>query len=282
MIRVLILLLDCGKSQKLYDIFVVKKMRIKYILLTVIFCLVSGTGYAGNNETMILRQFLYSKSLNEQQKAFNLIVANDSEYRQLVLAELQSYSAKPNEIPDALIYLAAFIKDQRYVQPLVKLINNANYSEDHCIYSCPIVFSLVVFNSFSAYVVPALDDKLTAVQDLKSEIGRVKDISIKPENASKYATGPGIDKMLHDMETLPISDIIKIAGPETADGKKRMAAAVILQSRTTNDKYLKELYWLAITNLQNDTSGEYRNAIHWAIYKTETYKKLMNEHLSHK
>ena len=101
----------------------------------------------------------------------------------------------------------------------------------------------------------------------------MKNISIEPEDANKYATGPGIDKLLHDMEALPMSDVIKIAGPETADSLKRMAAAFVLQSHVSNDKYLKELYWLAITDLINDASGEYRYAIHWAIYRAETYRK---------
>lgn len=249
-------------------------MKMQYIILVIVCCLASKTVLAGDNEKTTLRRYLHSGRVNEQQTAFNVIVANHNNFKNLVLTELQRYSSRPDKTPDALLYLAAFIRDRRYVQPLSKLINNADYSEDRCIYACPIVFSLVVFSLFTDYSLPLLDDNLTAVQDLKSEREWVRHISIKPEPASKYAEGPGIDQLLHDMEALPVSEVIRIAGLETPDGNKRMAAAFVLQAHVIDDRYLKELYWLAIKNLPNDASGEYRGAIHMAIYKAETYKKL--------
>ena len=80
--------------------------------------------------------------------------------------------------------------------------------------------------------------------------------------------------MLDELEAMPLSDVVRLAGPENPDGHKRMAAAVVLQAHITDDKFIKELYWLAIINLPNDASGEFRDSIHWAIYKAETYLKL--------
>ena len=252
-----------------------RKMKTQYIVLTV-FCLASSSVFAGDAEKTRLSQFLHSSSVNEQRKAFTLIIADNNKYKDLVLTELEVYLNKPNKTPDALLYLAAYIRDRRYIRPLSKLINNDNYSANHCIYSCPIVFSLVVFSSFTEYSLPVLVDKLVAVQDLKSEGDRVKHISLELNPVYIYASGPGIDQLLHEFEALPLSEVIKIAGPETTDGDNRTAAAIVLQARVRDDQYLKELYWLAIKNLTNDASGEYRGAIHWAIYKAETYRKKKN------
>jgi hypothetical protein len=249
-------------------------MKRKYILFIVVFCLAASMIYAVDKEKTVFNQFLYPKNLIEMQKAFNLIVTNEQNYKELVIGELEKCVTRPNKTPDALIYLAALLRDQRYVQPLAKLIKNADYSENRCIYSCPIVFSLAIFSSFSNYPLPVFDDNLSAVYDLKSETERIKKISMAPEEASKYLTGPAVDITLKKMETLPLAMVIKKAGPTTKDVNERLAAAVVLQSHVTNDKYLKELYWLAIADVPNDASGEYRFSIHWAIYRAETYRKL--------
>jgi hypothetical protein len=249
------------------------KIKIQYILFTIVVCLLSSTVYAGDNEKIILSRFLSPKGMAERQKAFDDIIANEKKYRDTVLDELQKFIKKPNKTPDGLIYLAAFLKDKRYIRPLATLINNADYSERHCIYSCPIVFSLVIFDSFTDYSLPPLDDNLTAVHDLRSEVERVKHISIEPEEASKYIVGPGVDESLKRMEALPLADVIKLAGAKTKDANERLIAAIVLQAHVTNDKYLKGLYWLAITDVPNDASAEYRAAIYWAIYRAETYRK---------
>jgi len=230
--------------------------------------------FGGDNARVTLKRFLYSKNADERHQAFNVITSDKDKYKKAVLTELQSYEKKPNKTPDALLYLAAFIKDQRYIQPLSKLINNDDYSADHCIYSCPIVFSLVALSSFTDYSVSGLNDRVNAVRDFTSEREKVKSISLEPEFANKYATGPGIDSLLQELETLPVADAIKLAGPENTDGHKRITAAFVLQAHITDDRYIKELYWLAISNLPSDASGEFRDSIHWAIYKAETYRKL--------
>ena len=248
-------------------------MKIQSILLVIFLSLLTSVAFGGDNEKATLSRLLYSKNAGERQQAFNIITSNIDKYRTAVLAELQSFARNPNKTPDALLYLAAFIKDQRYIRPLVKLINNDKYSADHCLYSCPIVFSLAVFSSFTGDSVSGLNDKLNAVHDYKSECERVKSVSLEPEYANKYASGTGIDSLLEELEALPLAEVIKQAEPENTDGHRRMAAAIVLQAHIANDKYIKELYWLAINNLPSDASGEFRDSIHWAIYKAETYRK---------
>jgi hypothetical protein len=248
-------------------------MKIQPILLIIFFTVTSSIAFGSDDERATLNRFLFSKNADERQQAFNVITSNKDKYRNDILAELQVNTKKPNKTPDALLYIAAIIKDERYIDSLSKLINNASYSEEHCIYSCPIVFSLVVFSSFTNYSSPLLDDKLTAVHDYRSELDHVNKISLEPEIAYKYGSGPAFDPLLKEIEPLPIKEVIKIAGPTTKDGLRRLAAATVLHARTTDDKYLNDLYWLAISNVPNDASGEYRYSIHWAIYKAETYRK---------
>jgi len=91
-----------------------KKIK-KYFLLIILF-FVSSTVYASGNEKKVLNRFLYAEHLEERQKAFNSIAADDNSYKEIVLTALENYSHKPDKTPDALIYLAAFIKDKRYTE----------------------------------------------------------------------------------------------------------------------------------------------------------------------
>lgn len=117
-------------------------MKIQSFLLIIFLSLTTSIAYGGDTEKATLYQLLYSKITDQRLQAFNAITSNKDKYKSQVFAELQAFSAKPDKTPDGLLYLAAFIKDQRYIPPLSKLVNNENYSGEHCIYSCPIVFSL--------------------------------------------------------------------------------------------------------------------------------------------
>lgn len=82
---------------------------------------------------------------------------------------------------------------------------------------------------------------------------------------------------LHQMEALPLSKVIELAGPKTKDYTRRMAAAFVLEFSTVKDTHLKDLYWLSITAL-HDASGEYLSAIYDAIYRAETAKRMRQPH----
>jgi hypothetical protein len=111
------------------------------------------------------------------------------------------------------------------------------------------------------------------VGDYKAERELVSKISLEPENANNYGTGPALAPLLEEIEPLPLKEVIKIADPNTKEGLRRIAAAAVLQAHITDDQYLNELYWLAISDLPKDASAQYRYSIHWAIYKAETYRK---------
>ena len=221
----------------------------------------------------VLHDFLYSKNMEVRRMSYRTIIDNADVYRDLVLSELEKYSRNPKNTPDALIYIAAYLKDKRYIGPLVKLVSDKEYSENRCIYSCPIVFSLVIFACFTPHQVPeGLDTSMTAVSDLYSDIKRVKSISLTLKNASDYVTGPGIDKQIRFAQKLPDEALLKQAGPNNDNKLGRTAAAYLLEYKTIDSTYLDELYWLAISGFQ-DASTEYLTAIYWAIYRAETANK---------
>ncbi len=132
------------------------------------------------------------------------------------------------------------------------------------------MFSLVIFGAFTDIDVPIDESsKLTAVGDFQSELRRVRSLELKEEKASDYVKGPGIDSALNAMESLPLDEVIRKAGPFNENTGERMAAAFVLNYGTSTSEYLDDLYWLAITGY-DDASSQYLGAIHQAIYRAET------------
>jgi len=233
----------------------------------------SGANPVHSHEQLVLDRFLSSKDIGKRKAAFDEILSGEVLYRDIVLEKLQLSLKKPAATPDSLIYLAAYLKDPRYIDLLAKLINNADYSSDRCIYNCPVVFAMTIYRCFAGGELPTgLDSKLTPVKDLERLVKRVQSISVEPESTSKIVQGPGIDKLVQDIERQPMSAVLRIAGPTSKNARERLAAAFVLQAKITDPKYLADLYWLAETGL-DDASGEYRGAIYWAIYRVETVKQ---------
>jgi len=249
-------------------------MKKKLLIFSFLCIFPLSAGWAEDKPSQsALHNFLYSKDMEVRRMSYRTIIDNGDVYRGLVLSELEKYARNPKKTPDALIYVAAYLKDKRYIGPLVKLINDKEYSEDRCIYTCPIVFSLVIFACFTPYQLPeGLDTNVTAVRDLYSDVKNVKSISLISKDASVYITGPGIDRQMRFAQKLPDEELLKHAGPNNDDHLERTAAAYVLEYKTIESKYLDELYWLAISGFK-DASTEYLTAIYWTIYRAETAKK---------
>ena len=223
---------------------------------------------------LLLQTFLYSDDLKEVERAYWRITKQPSEFEDVVLDELLIHSKNPSRTPDRLLYIAAYIRDNRYIEPLLHILKDVEYTEHSCIYDCPIVFSLIIYGAFSKYSLPSnLNRNNVAVYDLYSGIDRISKISLKHKNASDYITGPGVDTHFKKGESLPTEEIIKSARPGNIGSIPRYAAAYILQYRLVDPKFLPDLYWLAVSEPEPDGAMEFRNAIYWAIYKTEKLKK---------
>ncbi len=179
---------------------------------------------------------------------------------------------KSKPIPNFLLYIAAYIRDERYIPLLIKLIENEEYTHESCVNACPVVFALAIYSCFTNYPLPKLNDKMAPVPDLLATIERIKKIEIKSDKASYYVRGPGFNSILTRYEKLSTEEIIKKAGPENEGLYYRYLAASVLEYRIADAKYLSELYWLAITETENYVSVDYRSAVYGAIYKAEKAK----------
>ena len=70
---------------------------------------------------------------------------------------------------------------------------------------------------------------------------------------------------------LTTQQLIQQAGPQTKDYISRLVAVNVLANSIDSDRYMMDLYWLAITEA-NDTSASFRSEIYRAILKAEYYK----------
>ncbi len=226
------------------------------------------------SEADVLNKFLLSKNLANSHEAFIDILANEDELKDIVLENLIETLKEKTTLDPKLMYLAAYFRDERYIPILVSIINDKDYSYEKCIYSCPIIFALTLYEEFTNYELANLDSSISPVKDLISECERVKKIKLINDDVSKDFKGPSIDKAIEKGIKLDNSKLIDIAGPLKKDDEiPRFVAAEILAHRLIDPKYLPDLYWLAI-NEKKDASMEYRSSIYFAIYKTEKYKLM--------
>ncbi len=249
--------------------------KVFYIILLIFVC----KAYSQTTTELTLNNFLYSKDIEVAHKSYLHIIKNQNKYKDLIYKNLIKCSrdTKQVNIPDRLIYIATYIKDKDFINPLTDLISNKDYSDNSCIYSCPIVFSLAIYSCFTEYKLSSkFDPKITPVKDLMETIKYINKISLAKESPSKNCRGPGIDSLLKSTEKLSFNEIIRQAGPQNHNYKSRYAAAVVLEATTDDDKYLDDLYWLAITEVK-DASCEFRSAIYQAIYRAETARRLKNK-----
>jgi hypothetical protein len=245
------------------------KNIIKMLMINILFLTISNLFALEINDERTLDKYLSSKKTEVVLKTYLEIIGNPNRYVKLILDKFQYYKDKSEETPNSLIYIASYIRDPRFLPYLITLIQDTSYSNYSCIYSCPVVFSLTIFSCFTNNRLPHLDNKFTPVYDLYSEIDHVKNIKLVSEKPYNwYNTGPDMDSTFKIIEKLPTTNIINIAGPNNSNSISRYYAACILKCRLIETTYLYELYWLAITE-QQDESAQYRFQIYNAIYKTE-------------
>lgn len=95
-----------------------------------------------------LEVFLSSENSQEERRIFFEIVKNQKRYSAQVKQKLETFQKTRDpkiNVLNKLLYLAAIIKSDKFVEPLVKMLEDKQYLMDECIYDCPIVFTLTVF-----------------------------------------------------------------------------------------------------------------------------------------
>ena len=232
---------------------------------------------SSSNDSLTL--LINSKDLVVKREAFQNIAKNGEMYSDEMLSRLTMYSkSRAGNIDElnTLIYLAAVVKDKRFLSPLWKMLFDDEYLVDECLYDCPIIFSLSVYTIATDWNPPEKqDDQNIKVEDFYRIYHLISSLSLQKNHAYNHVSGPGIDEQLKQVATLSEEDIIKQAGPHNPDSNSRYAAAYELEYSVVDDKNLVDLYWLAI----NETVGasrEYRSAIYRAILRAEKSITLSN------
>ena len=240
-------------------------------MITVFLTIFLNTAFQQSDQS-VLNEFLLSHDLHKSYIAFNTIILDENRFRDLVLTYLSDAESDKTKLNSRIIYLAAHFKDSRYIPFLVDIINDEEYSYESCIYSCPVVFALTIYEKFTNFKLANLDSSITPVQDLIAECDKVNQIKLIQTDVLLNMSGPGVNSALNKGIKLGNRELIEFAGPFKKDKNiPRFIAAAILSNRLIEPMFLPDLYWLAISE-ELDASMQYRSFIYPAIYKTESNK----------
>jgi hypothetical protein len=222
-------------------------------------------------QTNSLDTFLNSDKLEERKAAYLDILANKEAYIDQIHYELdfiQRTKDKRYRTFNKLTYLAAIIRNVRFIDPLWKMLDDIDYLDSECIYCCPILFALTLYALYTDWSPP--DDILA--YELQKEISREKekiDVPLYRKTSGVQYASPEWQDWLRKTELLSVEELIKMTGPENPNNTIRHNSASVLAPAVTDDKFLVELYWLAIEELVRDASGIYRCDIFEAILRAE-------------
>jgi len=248
-------------------------------LLCLAILITQNVGFVSSSPTDSLILLINSKDLTVKREAFQEIANNGEMYSDEIFSRLTRYSeSKTGSIEElnTLIYLAAVVKDKRFLGPLWEMLIVDEYLVDECLYECPIIFSLSVYAIATDWNTPEkLNDPNIKVEDFYRIYHSLGSLSLQKDHAYNHLSGPGIDEQLKQVSKLSEENIIKQAGPENRDTRLRYAAVYELGYSIADDKNLMDLYWLAI-NENVDASGQYRSAIYRAILRAEKSITLSN------
>jgi hypothetical protein len=224
-----------------------------------------------------LDKFLNSNNISDRKAAYLEILKNKEAYIDQIQQGLEAFQGSKNQrfdILNRLLYLAAIIRSEKFIDPLWKMINDFHYLGDECIYCCPIVLSLTLYGVYANWSPPAelANSRSSMLSDLNSWIrsGRQnKNTPLFRGHSGIQFASPEKQEWLAKIELLSEEELIKMTSPENSDRDQRYFASDVLANTVVDDTNLMDLYWLAIEEITNDTSGEYRCNIYTAILRAE-------------
>lgn len=246
-------------------------MRHIVIILLFLFIVVNANEAANSS----IDTFLISSNLVSKKQAFYEIISNSQRYSGEIKNRLINYKLlKRSELHD-LIYLSSYVRDCSFQSALVNIIKDTNYSFSDCIYSCAVIFSLAILSKYSnCSKLPPLDSSITPFSDLFQIQNRIDKLDLKNEKIGVKYRNEDTNNKVKLYFTYPESLLVTLADPAKHNYEDCFIAAHALKNTTKTSKYLKELYWLAIMNFENDASQEYLGSIEWAIFRAEKAKTL--------
>ena len=232
---------------------------------------VLGRPQSATTQTDSYNVLLHSQSLAEQRVALNQILKDPKQYVQRIQQSLRDYPGQLRTDPVAAkraVYISALVRDPSFAPILVKNLGLPDVLDD-CIYACPVVFALTIQACFAGWSLPQdLDQELTTVYDLRTEIQRVPRISLKVGSITDVIQGPGTDKLREEFDQKSEEQLIQMAGPMTPSKETRGYAAFRLETMVTGSRNRIDLYLLALNDFE-DGSGEYKGAVYQSIYRAE-------------
>jgi len=235
-----------------------------------------------------LDKFLNSAERSERKAAYLDILQNKEAYIDQIQKELETFQRTKDRrfnILNRLLYLAAIIRSEKFIDPLWKMFNDFDYLFSTCIYCCPIDLTLTLYATYTTWSPPneIFDTRNGMTVHLKEAIRREKgskDVPLIREHYYPQYLSPESQELIliRKMELLSVEELIKMAGPENPDGTQRSFATYVLGLAIIDDKNLTELYWLAIEN-PHDVSGIDLCNVYGAIERAERARAQKGGHI---
>lgn len=214
---------------------------------------------------------LWSSSLSERRSAYQEVFKNPNAYVDEIMQSLMQWQKiKDIRALDDLIYLAALLKRDEFVDPLIGIATDTKYRRQECIYDCPPELALAIYTISKPWASP---HKLE-----NHSIPETLDLSPYLKRASLSKGSPPIQfadaanqELLSKMEGLSEEALIERADPANEDSLTRWLATEVLSCRVVDAKHLSDFYWLALEEIGADALLS-RAAIYQTILRAEKAK----------
>jgi hypothetical protein len=213
---------------------------------------------------------LSSTSVSERRSAFMDILKNPGPSIDRILLGIdiwQKTKEQGIEALNKLIYLGAIVKKDEFLEPLLNMAMDPEYSGYECIYTCPAIFALAVYVVSKKWTPPEASF-LMKDQYLRDIDSLVRQVSLIRKHSGIYFGRPEDQELLAKMEEMSEEQLIKQASPYNQDKNTRWLAAEVLSCTVTDDKNLSDLYWLALEEA-HDAIDAYRTSIYVAVLRAE-------------
>ena len=250
-------------------------MNPRVLLVASLVLTVLGSPQVGSKQPDIYAALLHSESLQDQRTALTEILQDPEAYVPRIQESLRNYPRllrSDRMAANRAMYVAVLVRDPSFPPILVKILGDKQVLGE-CEYACPLVFALTIDACFTGWNIPSnLDSKLTTVSDLRAAVQRVPSISLQTRPIDDVVQGPELERHRKEIEGKTEEQLIQIAGPSTSFSDTRLFAALRLETSVLTSKNLVDLYLLAMNDVRDDASGEYRSAVYESIYRAELAK----------
>lgn len=250
-------------------------MNPRILLVAFLALAALGSPQIGSKQRDSYDVLLHSRSLEEQRTALTEILRDPDAYLSRIQESLRDYPKtlrNDRTAANRAVYVAVLVRDPSFSTILVRILGDRQVLSE-CEYACPVVFALTIDACFAEWNIPSnLDSKLTTVRDLRATVQRVANSTLQTRPIEDVVQGPSLERHRGEIDGKTEAQLIQTAGPRTPSVDTRLLAALKLETSVSTSKNLIDLYMLALNDIQDDASGEYRSAVYESIYRAELAK----------